>query len=158
MYKKLIVGLDPDLKKSGIAIYNKETKELQYMDLNFFDLQRWLIQNKEDIVQVKCEAGWLNAKGNFRFSKTKAIGERMAKNVGMNHASGMLIEEMLKDLDINYKLSPPLIKRWNGTGAKNGTGGKITHDELINLLKPIGIQMGKKASQETRDAILICLY
>lgn len=149
---KIIVGIDPDLSASGISTYNKETKELKYMNLKFFDLHRWFILNKENIIQVKCEAGWINSKGNFRNSKSKYIGERIAKNVGENHATGKLIIEMLEDLQINHKLSKPLLKRWKGAD------GKITHEELVNLLKPLGIEIGKKSNQETRDAILICLY
>lgn len=149
---KLILGIDPDLTASGISSYNKETKELNYMALKFFDLQRWLIENKENILQVKCEGGWLNSKGNFRFSKSKGIGERIAKNVGENHATGKLIIEMLEDLQIPYKLSKPLLKKWKGTN------GKITHEEIVNLLKLIGITMGKKSNQDQRDSILICLF
>lgn len=149
---KLILGLDPDLTASGLAIYNKEIKQLEYKAIKFFDLYRWLNANKENIEQVKVEAGWLNAKSNFRVTKSKGIGERIAKNVGENHATGKLIIEMLEDLQIPYKLSKPLLKKWKGPN------GKITHDEIVKLLKPMGIEMGKKSNSDQRDAILICLF
>jgi len=62
---KLILGIDGDKDKSGCAIYNKETKELKYTTFKFFDLQRWLIENKDEIIQVKIEASWLISKSNF---------------------------------------------------------------------------------------------
>lgn len=149
---KLVIGIDPDLDKSGIGIFNKETKELQYMAIKFFDLYRWLIENKEEIFQVKCEAGWLNKKSNFRSAKSRGISDRMSKNIGENHAIGKKILEMCEDVKIPYKLSKPLLKKWKGSG------GKITHEELINVLKPLGIELNKKTNQDVRDAILICLF
>lgn len=149
---KLVIGIDPDLDKSGIGIFNKETKELQYMSIKFFDLYRWLIENKSEINQVKIEAGWLNKKSNFRSAKSRDISDRMSKNVGENHAIGKKILEMCEDLQIKYKLSKPLLKKWKGSG------GKITHEELINVLKPLGIEMNKKTNQDVRDSILICLF
>lgn len=150
--KKLIVGLDPDLILNGCGIYNKETRELQYMAISFFDLYRWLIQNKEEIHTVKIEAGWLVKKSNFRNTKIQNVSDAISRKVGENHAIGKKIVEMCEDIGIDFKLSKPLQKRWKGSG------GKITHEELVNLLKPLGIEMNKKTVQDTRDAILICLY
>lgn len=160
-----IIGLDPDTVGIGFASYNKETKELQYSAINFFDLQRWLIENKSDIKQVKIEAGWKISKSDFHSSipkkslysyyevlKYSNISATIGKKVGANHEVGRKIEQLCIDIEIPYKLSLPLPKRWKGAG------GKITHEELVNLLKPLGIEMGKKTVQDTRDAILICLY
>lgn len=152
MNKKLIVGLDPDVTLNGCGIYNKETKELQYMAISFFDLYRWLIQNKEFIHTVKVEAGWLVKKSNYRNTKIQNVSDAISRKVGENHAIGKKLAEMCEDIGIDFKLSKPLLKRWKGAG------GKITHEELVNLLKPLGIEMNKKTNADVRDAILICLY
>lgn len=148
----LIVGIDADIDKNGLAIYNKETKELNYQAIRFFDLQRWFIANKENIHQVKVEAGFLNKPANFRKTKIQNVSNEISRRVGINHAVSLLIVQMLEDLQINYKLSKPLLKKWKGLG------GKITHEELVQLLRPLGIEMGKKSNSDQRDAILICLY
>lgn len=150
--RNLIVGIDGDLTKSGVGIYNKQTKQISYLTLSFFDLHRWFIENKENIIQVKIEGGWLRKIANFRFTKIQKVSNEISRRVGENHAVGKLIVEMCEDLKINHKISQPLNKKWKGTG------GKITHTELENLLKPMGIIISKKSNQENRDAILICLY
>lgn len=160
-----IVGLDPDVLKIGFSSYNKETKELQYSAINFFDLQRWLIENKSEITQVKIEAGWKISKSDFHSTipkkryyshaevlKYSNISATIGKKVGANHEVGRKIEQLCIDLEIPYKLSLPLTKRWKGAG------GKITHEEIVKLLKPLGIEMPKKSNSDVRDAILICLY
>lgn len=152
MNRNLILGLDPDVTLNGCGIYNKETKELKYMAISFFDLYRWLIQNKEEIHTVKVEAGWLVKKSNYRNTKIQNVSDAISRKVGENHAIGKKIVEMCEDIGINFKLSKPLLKKWKGSG------GKITHEELVNLLKPLGIEMNKKTNADVRDAILICLY
>lgn len=160
-----IIGLDPDTVGIGFASYNKETKELQYSAINFFDLQRWLVENKSEITQVKIEAGWKISKSDFHstipkkryYSHTEVlkysnISASIGKKVGANHEVGRKIEQLCIDMEIPYKLSLPLTKRWKGAG------GKITHEELVNLLKPLGIEMNKKTNSDVRDSILICLY
>lgn len=162
---KLILGLDPDIGNIGAGIYNKETKELKYLGIQFFDLHRWLIENKDEIIEVKIEASWLISKSNFHSSipkkkgfsygevlKYSNISAKIGKSVGSNHEVGRKIKEMLEDLQIPYKLSKPLLKKWKGPN------GKITHDEIVKLLKPLGIEMGKKSNQDQRDSILICLF
>lgn len=163
--KNLIVGIDGDIEKNGLAIYNKKTKELKYSSIDFFDLLKWLIENKSEITQVKIEASWKISKSDFHSSipkkslyayyevlKYSNISASIGKKVGANHEIGRKIEQFCIRESIPYKLSMPLTKRWKGKG------GKITHEEIVKLLQPLGIEMGKRGSQDSRDAILICLY
>lgn len=147
-----IIGIDADIYNSGLAIYEKETKKLEYKAIKFFDLHRWFIENKGDIDIVKVEAGFLNKPGNFRDTKNQRVSNEISRRVGINHAVSLLIIQMLEDLQIPYKLSKPLLKKWKGSN------GKITHDEIVKLLKPLGITMGTKSNSDQRDAILICLF
>lgn len=147
-----IIGIDGDIDLNGLAIYEKETNKLEYKAIKFFDLHRWFIENKSEIDIVKVEAGFLNKPANFRNTKNPKVSNEISRRVGINHAVSLLIIQMLEDLKISYKLSKPLLKKWKGSN------GKITHEEIVKLLKPLGIEMGTKSNQETRDSILICLF
>ena len=151
--KTLITGIDPDLDKNGIAIWNKEKSALELRSLTFFALLDFLKAEKENIKIVKIEAGWLNQKSNFRFAKNKAISDRISKNVGENHAVGKLIVQMCQYLQIEYKLVKPFEKIWKTKS------GKISHQELKLNLDRLKINLiNKTTNQETRDSALICLY
>ena len=148
-----IIGIDPDTKESGIAIYDKTAKELEVRSLSFFNLLDYLRDNSADIELVKIEGGWLNKKSNFRFTKSKGIGENIAKKVGSNHETGKKIVEMCEYLKINHSIVKPLRKIWKGAE------GKITDAELRQQLSRLQITLAKtRTNQETRDSVLICLY
>lgn len=106
---KIYIGIDPDLTKSGIAVWHKEDKQLDLKLWTFYELictlQLWL--NEKRNFEVIVEAGWLNKKSNFRGTQNKAIGERIAKNVGENHATGKIIEQACQELGIAYRLVKP---------------------------------------------------
>lgn len=148
-----IIGIDPDTISSGIAIFDKSTRQLEAKSLAFFPLMDYLRENAAEIELVKIEGGWLNKKSNFRFSKSVGIGENIAKKVGANHETGKKIVEMCEYLGINYSIVKPLRKIWKGTDKK------ITDAELRIQLDRLKINLpNKKTNQDTRDSILICLY
>ena len=148
----LIIGIDPDVTKSGVAIYSKQTKTIQYKSLSFFDLLEYLKSIKDSVDLIKIEGGWINKKSNFRNTKIKNISDAISRKVGENHGAGKKIVEMCEYLNIKNKVSKPLLKRWKGLD------GKITHSEIIKLLEPLKIEIGNKSNQDQRDAILICLF
>lgn len=79
--QQLIIGIDPDLEKSGVAILGSE---LQLKNLTFPETIE-LFRNEQDCIKkVVIEAGWQNKKSNFhgRYNQSKSEGERIAKNVG----------------------------------------------------------------------------
>ena len=148
----LTIGIDPDLTLSGVATYNKETRELTVQKLSFFKLLEYLQQNREQIFRVRIEAGWLVNKSNYHKQQGYKQRERIAKNVGENHAIGKMIAEMCQYLELDFELRKPLKKLWNGSG------GKISHKELTFQLSRIKIPFKTRSNQEERDAVLICLY
>ncbi len=106
------IGIDPDVTESGFANYQKANKKLiDCTTLAFFDLYQ-ILHNRVyigciDIVNI--EGGWLNEKANFRLiTGSKSAGERVAKNVGSNHAVGKLIVEMCIHLDISFVVRKPI--------------------------------------------------
>lgn len=118
----MIIGIDPDLDKSGVAI--KEGKNLRLMNLKFAELRRVFEENKALIKLVVIEAGWLNKKANFhgRAGQTKHAGERIAKNVGENHATGKLIAEIAEDYGLIVSLVRPVRSKYNSADFNLITG------------------------------------
>lgn len=139
----MIIGIDPDIDKSGVAV--KEDGEYTLYSLSFWDLFEFLSQCRPKLVVI--EGGWLNAKSNFRFAKSTSIASRMGKNVGENHSVGKKIVEMCKYLEIDHKVVKPLQKVWKGKD------GKITHSEVVKHFKI----NKKKTNQEERDALLLII-
>ena len=108
--KRYIIGIDPDTKKSGFAIWDKFDKEMDVQSLTFFEILELLKDLKEGILFVRIEAGWLNKKSNFhsRYNQSKEAGERIAKNVGANHETGRKLGEMCEYLDIKFEFVKPI--------------------------------------------------
>ena len=77
----MIIGIDPDLEKSGVAILSHS---LELKNLTFAETVDLFRSQQDQIKKVVIEAGWLNQKANFhnRIGQRKSVGERIAKNVG----------------------------------------------------------------------------
>lgn len=141
----MLIGIDPDVDKSGVAAKSNRTIQLQ--SLKFFDLFDFLRVNKESITKVRIEASWL-IKHNWhtKANGSAAINARIGNNAGSNHEAGRKIVEMCQYLSIPFEEVKPLKKLWKGKD------GKITHDELARLT-----QLPKRTNQEERDACLLIL-
>jgi hypothetical protein len=148
-----IVAVDPDVKKSGVAVLDVAGKSISTYAMSFPELIDFIygFPDKES-VRIAVEAGWLNLKSNFHGYYGKR-GERIAKDVGANHETGKKIVEMCEHKEYSVLLVKPLEKRWKGSR------GKITHSELESVLK--GREMAldrKRTNQDERDSILIAIY
>ncbi len=141
-----IIGIDPDIKKSGICFLNKQTRMIELSSLTFFELFDYMIWLKTQYFEftVIIEGGWLNEKSNFHAAKNQRSSDRISKNVGANHEVGKLIVQMCEHLKIKHEVKRPLLKMWSGINRK------ITHEEISYFT---GIQA--KTNQETRDALLL---
>ena len=149
----LIIGIDGDVDKNGVAVLDKDKGELELKSLTFFDLLDYLKAEKENIKVVKIEASWLVQKSNFHFAKSKGISDRISAKVGANHETGKKIIEMCQYLNLEYKLVKPFQKTW-GTPS-----GKISAQQLKLNLSRLKINLiCKHNNQDARDSALICLY
>ena len=147
MNHKHIIGIDPDVKKSGIAHLNTHTRNIELMTLAFWELYEYLKVMKEtydDRFIVVIEAGWLVEKSNFH-GQSGTRAQRIAKNVGSNHETGRKIVEMCEYLEIEHAVKAPLKKIWMSND------GKVSHRELAYFT---GLQK-HATNQEERDAALI---
>ena len=139
--KPLFIGIDPDVDKSGFAVYDAESKSLTAVcSAQFFWIFPYFKTWQCHIALVRIEAGWLNEKSNFhhRRGQSKTAGERIAKNVGANHETGRKLAEMCEYLEIEYDLVRPL-------GTKN-----IDHRAFIRMTGWTG-----RTNQDMRDAAML---
>lgn len=122
MLKPLIIGIDPDLEKSGVAVLKDGS--LRLGNMRFYDLTQYFEVNKDQIKKVVIEAGWLNKKSNLhgRYGQSKRAGERIAKNVGENHATGKLLVEMAESLGLAVVLVKPTKSKKNSEEFNRITG------------------------------------
>lgn len=142
---RLIVGIDPDVDKNGVAVYDGVKVVLYSMP--FSDIVPFMLSLRDfGEVHVFVEGGWLN-KGFFHLRKgeSSSLAAKKGWGVGRNHQTGMLLVEVLKKAGIDVDIQKPFKKCWKGKD------GKITHEELARIC-PL---YGQRSNQEERDAALI---
>jgi hypothetical protein len=144
-----IIGIDPDIDKSGVAIYVRNDKSLILDNWTLSELiKRFNYFAKERVLFV-VEAGYLN-KSNWHIKKTSSVvaGE-IGRRTGENHATAKQIVNIIKEFGFDIVELPPLAKVWKE--------GKISHKEFIDKCKKEGVIINVRTNQENRDAGLIAL-
>ncbi|WP_437918570.1 hypothetical protein [Sphingobacterium sp. LRF_L2] len=143
--KGLIIGIDPDVDKSGVAVYKKSSKDLQLFALPFFKLLDFLNDHKDDIREVVVEASWKIKKANFHENQRGVgVASQIGARTGANHEVGRKIVEMCAYLGVSCLEKLPLRKCWKGPD------GKISHEEFQKLTG-----YSRRTNQEQRDAALL---
>ena len=140
----IIIGIDPDVDKNGVAEIDGEVMQVSAM--KFAPLIYYLNDKKSvgDII-VLIEAGWLNQSNWHLYSRmTIQKAAQIGNATGRNHEVGRKIAEMCEYNKIPYKLIKPLKKVWKGRD------GKITAEEFEKFTGLKG-----RTNQEMRDAGLI---
>lgn len=149
----IIVGIDPDVDKSGYAVLKCGERKVTTIEaLGFFQLQSYLTaladraRNLGVSLVVVVEASWM-IQANWHVNQYDRRNRAAAKgyDVGRNHQVGKLIVEMCKVNGIPFVEHIPLRKCWSGKDRK------ITHEELIQFC-PVD---KKRTNQEERDAALL---
>ena len=153
----VVIGIDPDVTKSGVCTYLPKEKKISVKSLTFPELIDYVFTTSRkrgsDNVLVQIEAGWkrkahwhLNKRDNARLAAAKG------NSTGRNHETGRKIVECLEYLNVNTNEIQPLNKCWRGTD------GKITHEELQLLLKARRIEgLPSRTNQDARDSVLIAV-
>ncbi|OBC76624.1 hypothetical protein A7907_03585 [Acinetobacter baumannii] len=119
---KIIIGIDPDLEKSGVAVLGQSHFELK--NLNFAEVVELFKAEQDLIKKVVIEAGWLNKKANFRSGANKsiAVNEQISRRVGENHATGKLLVQMAKHMGLAVIEVKPTKAKINSEDFKRITG------------------------------------
>ena len=133
----LVIAVDPDIDKSGICILSPSTRQLILKSLPFPVLVDFIKEARErykgvDIVVI-VEAGWLNEKSNYHKARGKS-GERIAKYVGRNQQTGILLLQMCEHIGIPCE--------------------EVTHEELSYIVGPLP----KRTNQDQRDATILAWW
>lgn len=134
--KRIIIGIDPDIDKSGLAVWHTNPQELELMQFALFPLMNKLIDYsaKYDLT-VRLEAGH-TLKQYWHKQSVK-----IAKNVGANNAVGQIIEQFMIQQKINYELVKPKgFSSWS-------------HEKFCLLT---GWPIKKRTNSEKRVAGLLC--
>jgi hypothetical protein len=128
----LYIGIDPDIDKSGLCVYDRYADDkMQLFTASFFDVLQTIDEwNGRRRTIVKLEAGWLNKKSNWHGGKSN-VAQKIAKNVGENHATGKLIEQYCIRNNYQYKLIVPKKSKVDAVMFKKLTGyERRTNQEL----------------------------
>lgn len=141
---KLIIGIDPDLVKSGVAV--TENKKILTLDsMRFFELCRFIDEHKHQAVFHLENVEYCKAVYPREAAKSEAVKMNIAQKVGMVKAIGRLLVEYLDGAGAEYKLIKPLV----------GPLKRAKKDaEFFNR------QTGwtGKSNEDKRDAGLLALY
>ncbi|MBN2776808.1 MAG: hypothetical protein JXR36_04155 [Bacteroidales bacterium] len=141
MKKDIYIGIDPDISKSGVAIYNAENGEMYLKTMDFFNLMNYILVNSKNII-VCIESGYLNRKVNFHRNSSKHVAEKIAMATGVNHAVGILLYQLCEKNNIDVIRYVP----------KKGQA-KMSADDMSNI---VGTKI--KSNPETRDAFRALFY
>ena len=153
---RYILGIDPDLEKSGIALLDRQRGEfLKVSAVSFVEMSLILrgdVPDKDDITIVledsDLSTNWhVNPRDNVHVAAAKG------RSIGMCHATARHIKELAEYYQLPVVQMKPLRKCWKGPDRK------ITHEELIKELEiyKVSHNLGKRSNPEKRDAALIAL-
>lgn len=154
-----VIGIDPDCDRSGVAVLDMGTMEMQVHAMTFPELVQYLTCLAADgldgmRILVVVEASWMTETNwHGRRGDGYRVAAKKGYSVGRNHETGRKISEMAQAYGLAVDERRPLRKCWKGKD------GKITHGELVSLLDGSGVRhgLGGRSNQEERDAALLAL-
>lgn len=146
----IVIGIDPDVSKSGLAYLDVTTKEVQVISNSFPQLLEYLqnIARNHTLsgrVVVVVEASWLIST-NWHTKREDSVrtAARKGKDAGRCHEVGRKIIECARYYGLEVVEKLPLKKIWKGKD------GKITDEEIKAFIRIEG-----RMNQEERDAALL---
>lgn len=151
-----IVGIDPDVDRSGVCLLDVIDREVRVDSLTFPELLDRLTGFKaknetfpEERKQRFCvvvEASWRQTHNwHTKRGESASIAARKGYAVGRNHEVGRKIVEICEVLGIECVEHSPLKKCWKGKDRK------ITQGEIEQFIP----NFPKRSNQEERDAALL---
>ena len=142
----IIIGIDPDVSKSGVGVVSRERKGVEVFSRSFPELLEYLKMAATHIgVVVVVEASW-KISTNWHTGRGDSIrtAARKGKDAGRCHEVGRKIVECARYYGLEVVERLPLKKIWKGKD------GKI-YDEEIKAFIPIQ----GRTNQEERDAAML---
>lgn len=147
-----VIGIDPDVEKSGVAVLDCEKREFtRVVAMSFPELVDYLSVVPADIqaegykVTLVLEDSDVSTNWHCSYKDNKATAAAKGRSVGMCHATARHIKEIAEHYGLEVVLQKPLRKVWKGSD------GKITHEEAAYFMRGLP----KSTNPETRDAALL---
>lgn len=138
----MLIGIDPDVDKSGVAFIQKQgsnkIKELKC--LTFFELFNFLsfYKEREEKPTVYIECGYLNASNWHKKTNASAsINSKIGERTGANFETAKKIVEMCEYLGLEHVKVKPTRSKVNADFFKQITG------------------FTQRTNQEQRDAYML---
>ena len=132
--KQIYIGIDPDVTKSGVAVFTD--KKLSLYNKDYFELFDFLanftINDWKLLVVI--EKGQAN-KHLFNAIGNKNVANNISMNIGRNFEATNIIEKFCKRHSINYEFYVPKMQKLN----------QIQIQKLFPYIE--------KSNEEQRDAI-----
>lgn len=146
-----LVGIDPDVSKSGFALLDCEAREFTQVEAltfpavidRFAELAASKVDGKDIIVVM--EDSDVSTNWHYNSRDSKAVCAVKGRSVGLCHATARHLKECAENFGLEVVMMKPLRKFWKGRD------GKITHDEAAYFL----CGLPKQTNQESRDAALL---
>lgn len=147
---EIVIGIDPDVNKSGLACLDVTTKSIEVISNSFPQLLEYLRNIARNYtlsgrVVVVVEASWLiSTNWHTKHSDNSRTAARKGKDAGRCHEVGRKIVECARYYGLEVVEKLPLKKIWKGKD------GKITDEEIKAFIRIEG-----RTNQEERDAALL---
>lgn len=148
--KEIVIGIDPDIKGSGVAELNTAANTIKLFNMDFNSIcsyLRGILDNYGDLAQIHIEDSSYT-RHNWHLSArlgSSARSSRIGYDIGRNHQLCADIYDFGCSLGLDISRQMPFKKCWRGKD------GKITHEEICSFI-PI---KQARTNQEQRDAALI---
>ena len=148
--KGYILGIDPDVKKSGMALLDVEARRFRFVEAyDFGELLRTFGMLAEDNglrpLKVVVEDSWTTTHNWHLYGMSLNKAAALGRSVGLCHATGMHIITAAKLYGLDVTTMTPLKKMWKGRD------GKITQQEIAAFIP----DWPRTSNPEERDAALL---
>ncbi len=146
----IIIGIDHDLHKHGVAVFNMQSKVLLTQALDTTTLLASLSPVADDIFIIM-EGSW-EVTGHYgRYNKrTMKVNAamRMANNIMENHRAGKELYDKLIAIGYQVKLIKPINKKLFKKDGAWFAHGREMFERIFSI-------SGRRINDDVRDAVLI---
>lgn len=141
----MIIGIDPDLEKSGVAVVaNGRIESLHKLELD--DLCEFVAERYTDGVLVVLEDVEINKPVFNRGNQVRRVREKIAQNVGNVKATARHIDRMLTKRGVKIIKVAPL----KGAVKRQAKKNSAYFNKLTGWTG--------RSNEDTRDAALLALF
>jgi len=133
---KILIGIDPDVTRSGFAL--KVGNRVELLNYTFFELfDRFKELSESNYLVVYIECGFLNQGNWHKTSGSNSVNAQIGQRTGANHEVAKKIVEMCEYLNIEHVKVKP-------------TKSKVNDAFFRQITK-----IEKRTNQEQRDAYML---